>query len=83
MPGQDGGDITPVRHDGFWRVECMSADAANCFWGKPDTCATNVANAATYNLRPLKCPRFPTSGWCYSGAVALGLTTGKSTCTAF
>ncbi len=80
--GQDSGNTAPVRNDGYDFLECLSTnDGVTCLWGTPTTCQGNVANAANLNIKPIRCSKAAMAsgtGYCYNGAAALGLTTGKS-----
>ena len=73
--------MTPVRKDASGLIECMSTDGGNCWWGSSSQCTTWTNTAGSYALRPGKCTRAAMAtapGWCYYGAVHLGLATGKA-----
>jgi hypothetical protein len=62
-------------------VECLSVDGVTCLWGTPTTCQDSIDNAANLAIRPVKCSKTQVAtgvGFCYNGAAALNLTTGKS-----
>jgi hypothetical protein len=76
VAGQDGGNTAPVRDDGYGFVECMSDGDGNCYWGRLASCQQSIDNAASLTKGLLKCNRaqmYAGSGWCYRGAMALGL----------
>jgi hypothetical protein len=58
----------------------MSTDGTTCLWGTSSACQGNIDNAANLAIRPVKCSKTQMStgsGYCYNGAAALNLTTGK------
>ncbi len=81
MPGQDNNNTTPVRKDASGLlVECLSTDGATCSWGSATRCATLASTAGSFALKPIKCTAAAMnagSGWCYSGAVLVGLASGE------